>query len=355
MQTCLALHASYACRDRGDCCSAWEVPAETHVIEFVRSHTSTSSREPFFMARDSRGGGTQLRIAHTGGACVFRTGGACEIHRDGGESALPVSCRHFPRVILRDQRGTFTSLSHFCPTAAALLFQPDGSLQRVAAGPSLTCREPIEGMDAREALPPLLHPRMLADVEGYDAWERSVIDTLARAQAADTALDLIELATEDVRRWTPGQGSLAGAVRAAFATPRRPVTTARHTRELGIVRAMYLGDVSLDLPGDHAAAWHRLLPDHKRDLHRAIANYLAARRSPTGSRTRSRAGTVVAWLRACHDVLRAIALSGRQEREALTQDELLEAIRLTDLIMLHSIDSHAFATRALPLEQADAA
>ena len=113
-------------------------------------------------------------------------------------------------------------------------------------------------MDAREALPPLLHPRMLADVEGYDAWERSVIDTLARAQAADTALDQIELATEDVRRWTPGQGSLAGAVRAAFVTPLRPVTTARHTRELGIVRAMYRGDVSLGLPGDHAAAWHAL-------------------------------------------------------------------------------------------------
>ena len=332
------------------------MPAETHVIEFVRSRTSTSSREPLFTARDSRGGGTQLRIAHTGGACVFRTGGACEIHRDGGESALPVSCRHFPRVILRDQRGTFTSLSHFCPTAAALLFQPDGRLQRVAAGPSLTCREPIEGMDAREALPPLLHPRMLADVEGYDAWERSVIDTLARAQAADTALDQIELATEDVRRWTPSQGSLAGAVRAAFATPLRPVTMARHTRELGIVRAMYRGDVSLDLPGDHAAAWHRLLPDHKRDLHRAIANYLAARTFANWIAYEGRGlRTVIAWLRACHDVLRAIALSGRQEREALTQDELLEAIRLTDLIMLHSIDSHAFATRALPLEQADAA
>ena len=297
-----------------------------------------------------------MRIAHAGGACVFRIGEECEIHREGGESALPVSCRHFPRVILRDQRGTLTSLSHYCPTAAALLFQPEGSLQTVSAGPSLTCRDPIEGLDAREALPPLLHPRMLADLEGYDAWERSVIDTLGNLQPAGAALDLIELATEDVRRWMPGQGSLAAAVHSAFAAQRRAVPASGQTRQLDIVRAIYRGDVSLDLPRDHTGAWHRALPDDRIDLHRPIARYLAARAFGNWIAYQGRGlRTIIAWLRACHDVLRANALSGRPEGEPLTQSELLEAIRLTDLVMLHSIDSQAFATHALTLEQADAA
>ena len=287
---------------------------------------------------------------------MFRRGGGCDIHRQGGESALPVSCRHFPRVILRDQRGTFISLSHYCPTAASLLFQPDGRLHRAPAENALTCREPIEGMDAREALPPLLHPYLLTDAEGYDAWERSVIETLAGMQNAGAALDVIEAATEDVRHWRPGQESLAGAVHTAFAAARQPVIGPRHTRELDVVRAGYRGDVSLDVPRDHSAAWHSALPDDRLGLHRPIANYLSARAFGNWIAYEGRGlRTIVAWLRACHDVLRAIALSRRQEPEPLTAEELLEAIRLTDLVMLHSLGSQEFATRALPLEHAEVA
>jgi len=38
-----------------------------------------------------------------------------------------------------------------------------------------------EGLDASAELPPLLHPQMLMDLEGYGAWERHVVAVFARA------------------------------------------------------------------------------------------------------------------------------------------------------------------------------
>ena len=50
----------------------------------------------------------------------------------------------------------------------------------------------VEGLDAREALPPLLGPGMLTDHEGYDAWERRAIGVLARDDlTAEQALGLV--------------------------------------------------------------------------------------------------------------------------------------------------------------------
>ena len=266
--------------------------------------------------------------------------------------ALPVSCRHFPRVILRDPRGTLISLSHYCPTAAALLLRPDARLDVVAPGPSLRVREPVEGLDAREALPPLVHPRMLADLDGYQAWERAVVDTLASAVPAGRALDLVETATENIRRWKPGRTSLAATVRAAFATAAPSIARRRGRQELDIVRSIYRGDLALDLPRDPEDAWEEAFPEARADLQRPVANYLAARAFGNWVAYQGRGlRSIVAWLRACHDVLRAVALTGRPTRGPLRSDELVTAIRLADLVMLHSIDSQAFGSAAIALEQ----
>ena len=69
-----------------------------------------------------------------GGACVSferGMGGAtsqCAIHRVLGHDALPSACRHFPRAAVTDDLGTFVTLSHFCPTAASMLFRDDVEL-----------------------------------------------------------------------------------------------------------------------------------------------------------------------------------------------------------------------------------
>ena len=65
-------------------------------------------------------------------ACVFhvprqstprrpRAARHCAVHATLGHDALPASCQHFPRVCLVDARGVRVALSHFCPTAAAML------------------------------------------------------------------------------------------------------------------------------------------------------------------------------------------------------------------------------------------
>ena len=48
-------------------------------------------------------------------------GNLCAIQRQMGHDQLPSACRHFPRVVVLDPRGTFITLSHVCPTAARML------------------------------------------------------------------------------------------------------------------------------------------------------------------------------------------------------------------------------------------
>ena len=67
----------------------------------------------------------------------------------------------FPRVVLHDGRGTFISLSHFCPTAAATAVRAGDSWPLagiVDAPPALADVGALDGLDARDAWPPLLRP-----------------------------------------------------------------------------------------------------------------------------------------------------------------------------------------------------
>lgn len=154
------------------------------------------------------------------GTCVFfeaDRGRLCTIHRVAGPALLPSACRHFPRVVLHDSRGTFVTLSAFCPTAAAMLHDPV-RLRIVEAPGSLALGGTLEGLDATTVLPPLLKQGLLMDYEGYTAWEHAAIAVLDRDDlTAEEALDAIETATEHVQRWRPGAARLAAHVSAAFA------------------------------------------------------------------------------------------------------------------------------------------
>src|SRR5262249_19849677 len=103
-----------------------------------------------------------------------------------------------------------------CPTAAALLLSPD-ALDIVDAGPPLQIGEPVDGLDATDALAPLVRPGLLCDLDGYDAWERACLALLsAPHRTPHHALDLIAAATEEIRDWRPDEGSLVARVNAAF-------------------------------------------------------------------------------------------------------------------------------------------
>jgi hypothetical protein len=139
-------------------------------------------------------------IARTNsGDCVFydRPSGLCAVHRDLGHEALPMTCKHFPRVAVTDGRGTHISLTHYCPTAASMLFR-DVPVA-IVADPEAFPPAAYEGLIVgAEDWPPLLNPRMLMDLDSYAAWERhmvrrcaddtcapeSVVATLARDAAS---------------------------------------------------------------------------------------------------------------------------------------------------------------------------
>ncbi len=125
---------------------------------------------------------------HEGRRCSFLQSDhgvhACEIHNTAGHAALPITCRMFPRQVLHDPRGTFISLSHYCPTAAGMLFDDDGPVGIVDAPASLTGDGVLDGLDARDVWPPVLRPGVMMDLESYTAWEQRAIELLTRSGIA---------------------------------------------------------------------------------------------------------------------------------------------------------------------------
>ena len=132
----LNFHLPYACRHSGACCTAgWPIPVEPERAILIRAGE--------WLAED----GTLPRNAD--GACVFHDS-HCTVY-----DHRPMSCLHFPYVCLIDPRGVHVTLSHYCPTAASLLFEHQGPIEIVEGPPPVPGLEMPEGLDAREALPPL--------------------------------------------------------------------------------------------------------------------------------------------------------------------------------------------------------
>ena len=139
-----------------------------------------------------------------------------------------MACQQFPRRPLLDDRGTHIGLSHFCPTAASMLFRDDVALEIVSNPPAFPADDEYEGMDARGALPPLLAPDVLMDLDSYSAWEREAVRLLARDDwTADQALGALTSATATLSKWRPGGEPLADAVRRAFDRHGSPPGAAR--------------------------------------------------------------------------------------------------------------------------------
>jgi Fe-S-cluster containining protein len=223
---CLSFHAPYRCRHAGACCRAgWTIPFDDTEREHVQTLRVTIG------SLETLAGGV-VASRHPDGTCTFFEADTnlCAIHHAGGHAALPVSCRMFPRLVLQDGRGTFISLSHFCPTAAALLFEESGNswlpVGIVDAPPALIDVGPLDGLDAREAWPPLLRPGVMMDLESYGAWERLGVELLTREGVAPgTSLDAFAAATTRITSWSPAAPDpLQHAVRDAFGMLTPPPT-----------------------------------------------------------------------------------------------------------------------------------
>lgn len=214
----LSMHVSYACRDSGRCCSSgWPIPLETPGVAALRRIRPSGGW--LLPAPGAPPGVAGLLAVSDSGQCVFHAGG-CEIQRRLGHAALPVACQHFPREVLIDRRGVFVTLSHYCPTAADLLFDHQGAVEIVAGPPVLPHADP-QGLDAREVLPPLLCAGVLMDAEGYGAWEAHMVRVLTCDDgfSPEAAVARIKSHASELQRWRPGNGTLAEKVATLGAAP----------------------------------------------------------------------------------------------------------------------------------------
>lgn len=263
-----------------------------------------------FTARED---GSTIAVRETDGRCAFLEGESnphsCEIHRAGGHEAMPLACRMFPRLILHDARGTFISLSHFCPTAAGLLFEAGPPAAIVDAPASLAGAGQLDGLNARDVWPPLLRHGVMMDLESYATWERLAVEVLTRPGITPrVSLDTLDAATRRVERWSPD-------------SPAVDTATARNEPLLHAVRD---GFGLLSPPT-------AVLADHDT----AVKRWLAARLFGTwiayqGDGLR----TIVRYLQACLDIFTI---------EHARDHDALQAIRRSDYLIVHESSSQQLA------------
>jgi Fe-S-cluster containining protein len=379
----LSIHADYACRHSGACCTAgWRIPVEPRCEDRLLLSSLGRTRDSSHLLE--RGDGLTVMALAVGGACVAFERGAggarsrCAVHRVLGHDALPSACQHFPRAAVTDDIGTFVTLSHFCPTAAGMLFRDDVELSIVEAPASFGSMTEYEGFDARGALPPLLAPGMLMDLESHHAWERHVVGLFAnRTHTPELALERLGAQAAQLRSWRPIDGPLRACIQslgeaasdeAVKQAGERALTGcgvgvalecgahdgASLARLYEMVRAAVPPGLEPEpLPGDLADTDAELVAPAWRSFAVPISRYLAAKAFASWISWQSRGVvTAVAALWAAWAVLRVEA--GRQCLAAgriLDGPLLVQAIRQADLLLVHKASSQALADRLAAVEQ----
>lgn len=353
---CLRVHAAYACRHSGACCTAeWAIPVEGPIFERLRVHFGTDHN--FCTGGPLPAGAAAILALRSDGACVFfqpDRGRLCAVHRELGEAFLPAACRQFPRVALHDGRGLSISLSHYCPTAAALLLE-DHPIEIVDAPDSLSLGGQADGLDARRALPPLLRPGMLTDIAGYATWEGRALQILGRRDlTAGGAIATIAAATTRILPWSPGAGSLADTVNREFDVASAAEPDEDLDADLERVRRC-LASVPPGLTAAPAAGLHEGWPAVARwwpEVDRAVHAYLAARLFGNWVAYHGLGlHAVVEYLRVCLSVLKMEAVRQRSPRSRIAPastspwQTVLEAIRNADLLLVHLSDPKEMSRR----------
>jgi Fe-S-cluster containining protein len=302
----LNFHLAYACRHSGACCtSGWPIPVENDRVIPIRG--LAGRHDDSWLNREANApedvAGTLALQAN--GHCVFHGTGGCGVY-----ASRPTSCAHFPFVCLIDQRGVHVTLSHYCPTAAAMLFDDNGSIEIVEGPSPVTGFEIPEGLDAREALPPTFaeatvgkpHPAKLR-LMGWDEfsdWERAEIGKSADAPS----MDVTRARFEHARLAVPAPWSWAAA------------------------------------PADLERQWASLVDPAWPAFARVVSRYRAAKvfaswavYTDDGLAAVRRVADIAAAVLRVEAVRQCVTAGRRLDAELLTQ-----AIRQSDLLLVHYAD-----------------
>lgn len=347
---CLSFHADYLCQNSGVCCSSgWEIAVERAVHVSLQSRLREPSvrlpRGPDgFRATADPPPACEVSFRHLpDGSCWFRDKQErrCAIHREFGEPSLPSACRQFPRVCVLEPAQVSVSLSHYCPTAAALLFLDSVTFGLVDNPASFPGDWPFEGLDARDACSPFLRPGVLLGFDGLRAFEDCAVSALSEGDAW-SALSRVEAAIDRIRLWTPAAGPLVPEIRRCFAMapplpdegPKRPDPRAT------LLAAVPSGGIhDPNLPCFQARK-----PAFSTRIDCALRRYLGARLiagwvvfQGEGLRTTAR------YLRLCLDAVLLFEAARPGDEPEL--ERWRESIRSADLWLLHYCDPELLALK----------
>ncbi|MGE3520347.1 MAG: hypothetical protein AB7J63_15480 [Vicinamibacterales bacterium] len=337
----LNVHAAYACRRTGACCAAgWSIPVEPRVQPLI---------------------GRARIVPLENGECpeFERAGKTCRLQRELGEDALPESCYQFPRRALLDQRGTFVTLSHFCPTAAAMVVDAADPLAIVEGPPAFPRDRRYEGLDARQEWPPLLRPDVLFDPVTYTRWEQFLVERLGDPERTVSAtLGRIARAAERLRGWTPAHGPLIDWSHSALSEDHPGGVPDVYEGCIGVhayALALECVPASLDtpdLPAELEKADAAFLAAPWNERRGAVARYLGSKAFGAWSAYDGRGvRTQIAELFLSASVLRIeCARACTRAGRALDRDLLVEAIRSADWLLVHLVDRPSLMNRLRHVE-----
>jgi hypothetical protein len=266
------------------------------------------------------------------------------------------------------------TLSHFCPTAAALLLRSDvGAPEIVADGLPCSSQAGYEGFDATGTIPPLVRPGVAFDDQAYTRWEAWQIAVLGtHGLGAEQALGIIARAAEAVRSWTPAHGPLIGTIERAAAEasllarrghaggrgrpPRSRWGASAAARAYErVARLAGSGLTVRGVPPDMEAVAEQLVKPAWSGLSRAVGRFLAAKAFAAwsaylGEGVRSN----LAVLGVALDVLKVeCARHAEQAGRPLDESLFIEAVRQSDLLLEHVVDRPALVRLIAEVESAD--
>lgn len=225
---CLGLHADFACQSCGRCCTQWNIAIdrqahETLTAALLQGRLTPPAGRPAdpahcFLPSPASSADRAATIRMTDAGCNFLEPGPrglCAVHRQLGPGALPWPCRLFPRLSVITPAGAWLTLSHYCPTVAAMLFREDladaDALRIVRNPPAFPLSFGYGGLDARRHAPPLLAPGVLLTWDAYAAWERHTMAFLAQPEyAPEDALIVLATTAEKLRRLKPAEAARPG-------------------------------------------------------------------------------------------------------------------------------------------------
>lgn len=359
----LSIHAGYRCRSSGVCCtSGWGIEVRPAEEALIRAGLGSGRLRPptpqgpasssLLVEADGLPEGASCHVGlDARGHCLFfdaQGGRRCSIHRDLGPQALPPACRHFPRVSLIAPHDVSVSLSHYCPTAARLLFDEATPLAIVAEPAAFPAAAEYEGLDARGHAPPLLRPGVLLGWDALERWEAHLVTLFARPETApEAAVARLERLARTAASWSLRDGPFD----AFFSSLLERDSALQHANDVAspgttsptrglwetVVAAAAPG---LPMPGFPEAfdeLWAQRVAPHWRRHRGAVNRYLAARGFASWySLLTSGLEAATLTLHAALSVLRVECVRRAESCDApLGAEGLLEAIRASDLRLIH--------------------